>query len=93
MNARKLAADDTNSSGWLGGTDAQICALLADAMRQLPVEQRLVIYRAYYQRWTTARIADDSKLPEATVISQLHYGLRALGFRLREVEMTSAWMP
>lgn len=93
MNARKLAAADTNSSGWLGGTEALICALLADAMRKLPVEQRAVIYRAYYQRWTTARIADDLKLTEATVISQLHYGLHALGLRLREVERTSAWMP
>lgn len=81
----QLAAADTESSGWLGGTDALIGAVVVDAMRQLPVEQRAVIYRSYYQRWTIARIAADLKLTEATVNSQLHYGLHALRLRLHEM--------
>jgi RNA polymerase sigma-70 factor (ECF subfamily) len=52
--------------------------MIADAMRQLPSEQRAVIYRAHYQGWTTARIADDLKITEAAVKSRLHDGLRAL---------------
>jgi RNA polymerase sigma-70 factor (ECF subfamily) len=47
-------------------------------MRQLPFEYRAVIYRAYYQGWTTSRIASDLKITEAAVKSRLHYGLRAL---------------
>jgi RNA polymerase sigma-70 factor, ECF subfamily len=47
-------------------------------MRQLPFEHRAVIYRAYYQGWTTARIADDLKITEAAVKSRLHDGLHAL---------------
>ncbi|HUO36499.1 MAG TPA: sigma factor-like helix-turn-helix DNA-binding protein [Mycobacterium sp.] len=60
------------------GADQQLRALLTNAMRQLPFEQRAVIYRAYYQRWTVARIADDLKITEATVKSRLHDGLRTL---------------
>jgi DNA-directed RNA polymerase specialized sigma24 family protein len=48
-----------------GGTDQQLRSLIADAMRQLPFEHRAVIYRAYYQAWTTARIADDLKITDA----------------------------
>jgi RNA polymerase sigma-70 factor, ECF subfamily len=51
---------------------------MADAMRQLPFEHRAVIYRAYYQGWTTGRIADDLSITEAAVKSQLHDGLRTL---------------
>lgn len=53
-------------------------ARIADAMRQLPFEHRAVIYRAYYQGWTTARIAADLKITDAAVKSRLHDGLRAL---------------
>ena len=60
------------------GTDQQLRSLIAAAMRQLPFEHRAVIYRAFYQRWTTARIADDLKITEAAVKSRLHDGLHAL---------------
>jgi DNA-directed RNA polymerase specialized sigma24 family protein len=58
--------------------DQQLRSLIGDAMRQLPFEHRAVIYRAYYQGWTTGRIADDLKITEAAVKSQLHDGLRTL---------------
>lgn len=60
------------------GTDEQLRSLVADAMCQLPFEYRAVIYRAYYQGWTTARIADDLKITEAAVKSRLHDGLHTL---------------
>jgi DNA-directed RNA polymerase specialized sigma24 family protein len=47
-------------------------------MRELPFEYRAVIYRAYYRRWTTERIADDLKITEAIVKSRLHDGLHTL---------------
>ncbi len=66
------------NSGSSPGTDQQLRSLMADAMRQLPFEHRAVIYRAYYQGWTTGRIADDLSITEAAVKSQLHDGLRTL---------------
>jgi hypothetical protein len=66
------------NSGSSRGTDQQLRSLIADAMRQLPFEHRAVIYRAYYQGWTTGRIADDLKITEAVVRSRLHDGLRTL---------------
>src|SRR5271157_1772189 len=69
------------NSGSSPGTDQQLRPLIADAMRQLPFEHRAVIYRAYYQGWTIARIADDLKITDAAVKSRLHDGLRALRTR------------
>ncbi len=60
------------------GTDHQLRSRIADAMRQLPFEHRAAIYRAYYQGWTTSRIADDLKITDAAVKLRLHDGLRAL---------------
>jgi DNA-directed RNA polymerase specialized sigma24 family protein len=63
----------------------QLRSLVADAMCQLPFEYRAVIYRAYYQGWTTARIADDLKITEAAVKSRLHDGLHTLRLILRRI--------
>ena len=52
-------------------------------MQRLPFGYRAAIYRAYYQGWTTKRIADDLKITEAAVKSRLHDGLRALLLTLR----------
>jgi len=72
------AAAGTLNCGLSPRTDQQLRSLIADAMRQLPFEYRAVIYRAYYQGWTTERIADDLKITEAVVKSRLHDGLRTL---------------
>jgi DNA-directed RNA polymerase specialized sigma24 family protein len=77
-SAQQLGAVGRLNSGSSPGTDQQLRSLIADAMRQLPFEHRAVIYRAYYQGWTTARIADDLKITEASVKSRLHDGLHAL---------------
>lgn len=78
QSAQQPGAVGRLNSGSSPGTDQQLRSLIADAMRQLPFEHRAVIYRAYYQGWTTARIADDLKITDAAVKLRLHDGLRAL---------------
>ena len=71
--------------GSFPGNDQQLRSLVADAMRQLPFEHRAVICRAYYQGWTTGRIADDLKITEAAVKSRLHDGLGTLGLTIHRM--------
>lgn len=52
--------------------------LIGDALAQLSAEHRAVICRSYYEARTTAQIADDLQIAEATVKSRLHYAMRAL---------------
>ena len=78
QGAQQPGAVGRLNSGSSPGADQQLRSLIADAMRQLPFEHRAVIYRAYYQGWTTARIADDLKITEAAVKSRLHDGLHGL---------------
>jgi RNA polymerase sigma-70 factor (ECF subfamily) len=52
--------------------------LIADALAQLSAEHRAVICRSYYEARTTAQIADDLQIAEATVKSRLHYAMREL---------------
>ncbi len=66
-------------------TDQQLRSLIADAIRQLPFEHRAVIYRAYYQGWTTCRIADDLSITDAAVKSRLHDGVRILRLTLQRM--------
>ena len=75
--AKQPAAVGRLNSG-LSGTNEGLRSLVADAMCQLPFEYRAVIFRAHYQGWTTARIADDLKISEAAVKSRLHDGLHTL---------------
>ena len=56
-------------------TDRQ---LIGDALAHLSAEHRDVIRRSYYEARTTAQIADDLVIAEATVKSRLHYAVRAL---------------
>jgi RNA polymerase sigma-70 factor (ECF subfamily) len=62
--------------------------LIADAMSQLSLEHRAVVWRSYYLGWTTAQIADDLQIAEGTVKSRLHYALRALRLTLQEMGVT-----
>jgi len=52
--------------------------LIGGALAQLSADQRAVICRSYYEARTTAQIADDLQIAEATVKSRLHYAVRAL---------------
>ena len=52
--------------------------LIGYALAQLSAEHRAVIRRSYYEARTTAQIADDLQIGEATVKSRLHYAMGAL---------------
>lgn len=70
-------------------TDAILDALLIeDALAALSDAHREVVVRAYYQGGTVSEIAHELGVPEGTVKSRLHYGLRALRLGLQERGMT-----
>ncbi len=58
--------------------------LVADALETLSPEHREVIRQAYYGGRDTASMALSLGIPEGTVKSRLHYGLRALRLALEE---------
>lgn len=70
-------------------TDALFEAMLVEeALAGLSIEHRGVIVRAYYGGRSVASIAEDLGIPEGTVKSRLHYGLRALRLALQEKGVT-----
>ena len=70
-------------------TDARLDAwLIADALTSLSQEHRAVIVHAYYGGRSTAEIAHQLNIPEGTVKSRMHYGLRALRLALQEKGVT-----
>ena len=58
--------------------------LVADALAALSAEHRAVISRAYYGGLSTSELSAELGIPEGTVKSRLHYGLRALRLALQE---------
>jgi len=62
--------------------------LIADALASLPVEQRSVINAANYEGRSIADISARLRIPEGTVKSRLHYGLRTLRLALQEKGVT-----
>ncbi len=62
--------------------------LVTDALVQLTPAHRAVILRAYYLGQSVAELAEDLEIPQGTVRSRLHYGLRALRLALRERGVT-----
>ena len=70
-------------------TDSTLDAwLVADALSTLKPEHRQVIVRAYYRGESIAELADALEVPQGTVKSRLHYGLRALRLALQENGVT-----
>ncbi|MGC5075796.1 sigma-70 family RNA polymerase sigma factor [Agrococcus sp. DT81.2] len=70
-------------------TDALFEAMLVEeALAGLSVEHRAVIVRAYYGGRSVASIAEELGIPQGTVKSRLHYGLRALRLALQEKGVT-----
>lgn len=59
-------------------------SLIVDAMRSLSVDHRAVVVAAYYERRTTREMSALLGIPEGTVKSRLHHGLRALRANLEE---------
>jgi RNA polymerase sigma-70 factor, ECF subfamily len=58
--------------------------LLSDALASLGSDHREVIVRAYYGGRSTTELAGELGIPEGTVKSRLHYGLRALRLAFEE---------
>ncbi|WP_239066086.1 sigma-70 family RNA polymerase sigma factor [Microbacterium hibisci] len=70
-------------------TDALFEAILVEeALAALTTDHRAVVIRAYYRGQTVAEMAGDLEIPEGTVKSRLHYGLRALRLTLQEKGVT-----
>jgi RNA polymerase sigma-70 factor (ECF subfamily) len=62
--------------------------LIAEALTSLSVEHRSVISAAYYEGRSVADISARLRIPEGTVKSRLHYGLRTLRLALQEKGVT-----
>lgn len=70
-------------------TDALFEAILIEeALAALSPEHRAVVVRAYYGGLTIAEMSTELEIPEGTVKSRLHYGLRALRLALQERGVT-----
>lgn len=70
-------------------TDTLFEAMLIEgALASLSADHRAVIVRAYYGGRQIAEIAAELEVPEGTVKSRLHYGLRALRLALQEQGVT-----
>jgi len=63
--------------------------LVSDALAQLSAEHRAVVVGAYYGGRSVAELAHEHQIPEGTVKSRLHYGLRALRLALQERGVSS----
>lgn len=70
-------------------TDRLFDALLIhDALAALSAEHRAVVVAAYYRGRSVAEVASELGIPEGTVKSRMHYGLRALRLALQERGVT-----
>jgi RNA polymerase sigma-70 factor, ECF subfamily len=86
---RELSVSEFPESAARDSTDAVFDAILVeDALLALSKAHRDVVVCAYYRRLTVAEIAEDLGIPEGTVKSRLHYGLRALRLSLQEKGVT-----
>lgn len=63
--------------------------LIAEALSTLSDDHRAVIAAAYFEGRTVADIAGRLRIPEGTVKSRLHYGLRMLRLKLQEQGVTT----
>ncbi len=62
--------------------------LIADALRSLSLDHRTALVECYYGGRTSAEAAARLGVPEGTVKSRLHYGMRALRLALDERGVT-----
>jgi RNA polymerase sigma-70 factor, ECF subfamily len=59
--------------------------IVADAVRRLSQDHRLVLVECYYEGRSVAEAARRLQIPEGTVKSRTHYALRALRLALEEM--------
>lgn len=85
----ELTTDDIPERAERDRTDALFEALLIEeALAALGHEHRAVIVHCYYGGRSIAETAAVLEIPEGTVKSRLHYGLRALRLTLQEKGVT-----
>ncbi|TPW76535.1 sigma-70 family RNA polymerase sigma factor [Schumannella soli] len=85
----ELAVDEPPERGEPDRTDQLFESLLvAGALATLTTEHRSVVVHAYYGGRGIAEVARELDIPEGTVKSRLHYGLRALRLALQERGVT-----
>jgi RNA polymerase sigma-70 factor (ECF subfamily) len=86
---REVTTDEPPESAVRDATDSIFDAILIEvALAGLSLAHREVVVRAYYGGLTVAEIAEELTIPEGTVKSRLHYGLRALRLGLQERGVT-----
>lgn len=85
----EIGMAETPDPGRGDATDALFESLLVEeALAGLDLEHRAVIVHAYYGGCSIAEVARRLGIPEGTVKSRLHYGLRALRLALQEKGVT-----
>ena len=88
-NRHELTVDEVPERIERDRTDALFETLLVEeALAGLGLEHRSVIVHAYYGGRSIAEVARELGIPEGTVKSRLHYGLRALRLALQEKGVT-----
>ncbi len=86
---REIVTESPPESAVRDATDSIFDAILVEeALAELSEAHRVVVVRAYYGGLTVAEIAEELTIPEGTVKSRLHYGLRALRLGLQEKGVT-----
>ena len=86
---REIGVAEPPESATSDATDALFEAILIEeALAALSADHRAVVIRAYFGALTVAEIADELDIPQGTVKSRLHYGLRALRLALQEKGVT-----
>ena len=87
----ELSSDDLFDAGQGDRTGEVLDRwLVADGLARLSRDHRRVIVAAYYEGRSVADIAAELRVPEGTVKSRLHYGLRSLRLVLQEKGVTGA---
>lgn len=86
---REIVVDDVPERVQADATEALFeTILIEEALAALSAEHRAVVIRAYFRALTVAEMAAELEIPEGTVKSRLHYGLRALRLALQEKGVT-----
>ena len=88
-NVHEIVTDTLPEEKSTDATDAILESwIVADALTSLSMEHRAVIVHAYFAGRTVAETAAQLQIPEGTVKSRLHYGMRALRLALQEKGVT-----
>lgn len=86
---REVGVADVPDRASSDATDALFdTILIEEALAAVSTDHRAVIIRAYFGGLSVAELAAELEIPEGTVKSRLHYGLRALRLALQEKGVT-----